>query len=139
MLLTGSFDHTAAVFDTRSPEHIARWTFAADVEAMIWDPHAPFSFLASTEDGHVYCCDTRSPGSALFSLRAHDKAVSSISISTLCPGLLITGSVDRSCKVWDIRGGVPSFIASRELPLVGAVDLESLDRSELTDLRVLFF
>jgi periodic tryptophan protein 1 len=66
---------------------------------MIWDPHAPFAFLASTEDGHVYCCDARKPGQTIFSLSAHDASVTSITMTALCPGLLVTGSVDKSCKV----------------------------------------
>lgn len=72
MLLTGSFDKTAQVFDTRAPDAKAVWKFAADVEGLVWNVFEPHVFLASTDDGFVHGCDTRKAGSTIFSLSAHE-------------------------------------------------------------------
>jgi periodic tryptophan protein 1 len=115
VLLTGSFDRTAKVFDTRNPEAVATWTFATDVECLKWNPFEPHLFLASTEDGFVYAADTRKAGSTLFTLQAHDLAVSSLSFSHYVPGLMVTASIDKTIKVWDVYEGKPRFVATREL------------------------
>ena len=38
----------------------------------------------------------------LFSFRAHDETTSSVSFSTLIPGMMATSSVDNTVKVWDV-------------------------------------
>ena len=90
---------------------MARWKFDAGVEALHWNPLDPAYFFAglvsvgsglglvvgivasqpsnvssplfpcSTGDGFVYCCDTRSPGSRVFSLSAHDQAITALALS----------------------------------------------------------
>lgn len=66
VLLTGAFDRTAQLFDTRNPEAIARWTFAADVECLCWDPFEPHVFFArcvshqivvSIQMSSIYLCN----------------------------------------------------------------------------------
>eukprot|EP00038_Savillea_parva_P031315 m.84949 g.84949 ORF g.84949 m.84949 type:complete len:621 (+) comp9613_c0_seq1:98-1960(+) len=115
VLLTGSFDRTAKVFDTRNPDAVATWRFATDVECLKWNPFEPHLFLASTEDGFVYAGDTRNPGKTLYTIQAHDLAVSSIAFSHFVPGLMVTASIDKSIKVWDVHGGKPKFVVSHEL------------------------
>ena len=108
VLLTGGFDRVAAVVDVRAPSKAAmRWTLDADVECAVWNLADPTQVLVSDESGTVTCFDTRNgAGSApIFSLAAHDKAATSMS---LCPGassLLLTGSTDKCLKLWDIAGG----------------------------------
>ena len=120
VMLTGSFDKTAQVFDSRSPAAIAVWKFAAEIESLTWNPFEPHSFLASTEDGAVYAADTRKSGALLFTIDAHQASVSQVTFSKYVPGMMVTASADASVKLWDVHGGKPSFLMTRELEL-GAV------------------
>ncbi len=123
VLLTGGFDRVAAAVDVRAPSKAAmRWTLDADVECAVWNLADPTQVLVSDESGTVTCFDTRNGGESapIFSLAAHDKATTSMS---LCPGassLLLTGSTDKCLKLWDIAGGKPSLMATNT-PAVGAV------------------
>jgi periodic tryptophan protein 1 len=74
VLLTGGFDHVAAVADVRTPGGaVLSWAVTADVECAAWNPAVAEQFLVSTEDGHVTCHDARRGGgaAALFTLAAH--------------------------------------------------------------------
>ena len=134
-MLTGSFDHTAAVLDIRmAPGTGVTQThmFAADVEALEWDPHNHHLFMACTEDGMVTMCDTRKAGSvapggaspqqgasALFRLQAHSKPTTCMSFSPAVPNVLCTGSVDKTVKIWDISEGRPNCVVTKNMDLGG--------------------
>ena len=77
-----------------------RWDVSADVEALTWAPHAPTTFLASTEDGLVCAYDARSgAGSApLFRLSAHDAATCAMSFNPALPNLMATASTDMKVR-----------------------------------------
>ncbi len=123
VLLSGSFDKSAAAADVRTPGNAAlRWQLGSDVEALAWMPSAPEQFVVSSEDGHVRCFDARRGGGAapLFTLAAHAKPACTVSLSAAVPGLLATGSTDKSTKLWDISSGRPELLATRDLR-VGAV------------------
>ncbi|CAI0453458.1 unnamed protein product [Linum tenue] len=48
VLLSGSFDHSIVMKDARIPTHPGfRWSVAADVESLAWDPHSSHSFVVS--------------------------------------------------------------------------------------------
>ncbi|KAJ3008031.1 hypothetical protein HKX48_008807 [Thoreauomyces humboldtii] len=119
VLLTGGYDKRCCVFDTRAPAAVREWKLTADVECIKWDPFHPGRFFVSTEDGLVQCFDASVSGSpALFTLHAHDAAVSALDVSSKIEGLLVTGSTDKKVKVWNIKDGRPSCIISRDLDLV---------------------
>jgi|AntAceMinimDraft_5_1070358.scaffolds.fasta_scaffold29455_1 periodic tryptophan protein 1 len=123
VLLTGGFDHVAAVVDVRAPEKAAmKWDVGADVECAVWNLGVPTQLLVSNEDGLVLCLDTRKGGGskAVFSLSAHEKATTSLSLSPGAPSLLVTCSTDKMLKLWDIAGGKPTMVAQNN-PQVGAV------------------
>jgi periodic tryptophan protein 1 len=80
---------------------------------LAFDPFAPHHLYGATEDGRVFVIDMRkfvtsssqyttlSQKDFLLSFQAHDKTVSSLSLSAGIPGLLATSSLDKTVKIWD--------------------------------------
>ena len=123
VLLSGGFDRRACVVDVRAPEKAAMaWDVGADVECAVWNLNEPTSMLVSNESGAVLCLDTRKgAGSApVFTLEAHERATTSLSLCPGAPALLLTCSTDKMLKLWDIAGGKPSLVATNN-PQIGAV------------------
>lgn len=120
VLLTASFDKTVSAFDSRAPNNVACWNIETDLECVRWDPSSPQHFYVSTETGLVLYFDVRNPGqvSPIFTLHAHDSAVSSLEINPSIQGCIVTGSTDKLVKVWDIKDAKPSMVASRNLEAV---------------------
>ncbi|CAG8675848.1 14219_t:CDS:2 [Acaulospora morrowiae] len=120
VLLTASFDKTVAAFDSRAPDNVAYWNLgSADPECIRWDPFAPHYFYVSTEAGLVLYFDVRNPGqnTPIFTLHAHDSAVTSLDINPLIQGCVVTGSTDKMIKVWDVKDMKPKMVTSRDLGL----------------------
>ncbi|KAJ3042523.1 hypothetical protein HDV00_007057 [Rhizophlyctis rosea] len=116
VLLTGGYDKRACVFDTRAPAGVVEWKLTADVECMKWDPFHAEKFYVSSEDGLVKCFDVRATTrDPVWTLHAHDGAVSALDVCPTMDGLLVTGSADKQAKLWNIKEGKPSCLASRDL------------------------
>lgn len=115
-LLSGSCDKKARVFDCRNPKRASReWLCEGEVERVLWNHFDPFYCLASTDSGMVYCFDARAKAS-VWTLSAHPSAaVTGLSLSSSCPGCLMTASVDEHLKVWDIMDNKPSFVYDEKL------------------------
>ncbi|KAJ2744348.1 rRNA-processing protein [Coemansia sp. BCRC 34301] len=125
VMLTGGYDQRVAAFDSRAPGAISWWTVDADVESVLWDVHSPSHFFVATEAGTVRYFDIRNVtnsqgGSLVYTLVAHDEAVSAMDQHPTVPGLLVTGSADETVKVWDVREHRPTMVISRNLD-VGSV------------------
>ncbi|KAH7884405.1 WD40-repeat-containing domain protein [Phlebopus sp. FC_14] len=127
VLLSGSYDRTVRVFDSRAPDMDVGAVLGADVEALRWDPWESHAFYVSLENGLVLNFDARSlstglktPSPARFTISAHDGAVSALDVSPLLRGCICTGGTDKLVKVWNVdqtEGGKPSvsMVASRDL------------------------
>ncbi|POS70046.1 periodic tryptophan protein 1 [Diaporthe helianthi] len=122
VLLSGSYDRTVVASDMRAPEaKPRRWGVESDVENVRWDPHDPNFFFVSTENGVVHYYDIRNAPSdpakskAVWTLQAHDQSVSSFDLNTAIPGFMVTGSTDKTVKLWNIQPSGPSLVVSRDL------------------------
>ncbi|KAG8213266.1 WD40-repeat-containing domain protein [Butyriboletus roseoflavus] len=129
VLLSGSYDRTVRVFDSRAPDTGVGAVLGADVEALRWDPWEPHAFYVSLENGLVLNFDARTlptdlkaASPARFTVSAHDGATSALDVSPLLRGCLVTGGTDKVVKVWNVdqtEGGKPSvsMVASRDLDI----------------------
>jgi len=118
-LLSGCCDGIVRLYDCRAAGQGpgGQWQLQGEVERVAWDHFRPELCLASTDQGQVFCLDSRSPGSPLWTLAAHTEAVTGISLSPQCPGCLVTVSQDKALKVWDVSGAAPEFVAERAVKL----------------------
>ncbi|GAB1523044.1 rRNA-processing protein [Rhizoctonia solani] len=115
VLLTGSYDHTVRVFDSRDPGKAVGAVVGADVEALRWDPWEAMSFYVSLEDGNVHYFDARTlsaipasgslpaPTKSRFTLSAHTGAASALDINPHVRGCVATGGADKLVKIWNVE------------------------------------
>ncbi|KAL9938276.1 hypothetical protein V8E36_002899 [Tilletia maclaganii] len=112
VLLTGGYDRTLRVLDSRSPDGAVGARVGADVESVRWNPWRENEFYCSLENGIVQAFDARtlstavpkSESSALFTLSAHDGGCTSLDISPHIPGCMVTGGMDKRVKLWNLEG-----------------------------------
>ena len=72
----------------------------------------------ATDSGIVQMFDARQDDKAVWTLNAHSEGVNGLVLSTQCPGCLITGSSDKTIKVWDISDGKPTHVHEQNMKLV---------------------
>lgn len=134
LLLCGSFDQTVSLLDTRVDQNVPsfRLSVDSDVETVSWVPiswggDSRFKFLVTLENGTMQILDSRMinsenpSASALLTCKAHEKAVSSCAFSKHFKGLLVTGSLDESLKLWDCKEDRPQLVKEWNKTGVGAI------------------
>lgn len=112
-LATGCCDKMVRVADCRSQDSFKKWRVTGEVESVKWNHFNPYQCIASTDAGTVHCIDVRKD-SPLWTLSAHTEEVTGISLSSQCPGCLVTVSADKSMKVWDILNDKPEMVMERQ-------------------------
>lgn len=100
-LLTGCADGTVRLFDCRYETITKSWKAPGEVEKVLWNRFDPNYCIVSTDNGHVQYLDVRKD-EPVWSLEAHTKEVTGLSLSSSCPGFLVTAANDGVIKVWDI-------------------------------------
>ncbi|KAK0530903.1 rRNA-processing protein [Tilletia horrida] len=115
VLLTGGYDRTLRVLDSRAPDAAVSARVGADVEAVRWNPWRENEFYVSLENGIVQAFDARTlstskpkasapPTTSIFTLAAHDGGCTSLDISPHIPGCMVTGGMDKRVKIWNLEG-----------------------------------
>jgi periodic tryptophan protein 1 len=116
LLLSAGYDRRAVITDEKSGNKLTTVHLDAEAEDCAWNPFAPFMFLVSTETGCVVAYDARkSSAGPLFTLAAHDKPTTAISMSRHIPGLLATASLDQTVKTWDFRNNTPTLLSAKNM------------------------
>lgn len=117
IFVSGGFDKRCCLVDSRIPNQVLSWNVSSDVENVKFNPFSPEQFVASTEDGMVFCFDARKSDAPLYKIKAHDMEVCGLSFSKHVPGCLVTTSGDKVVKVWDITDNKPTCVSSQQLDL----------------------
>jgi len=108
-LATGCCDKIVRVADCRSQDSYRQWRVTGEVESVKWNHFNPYMCIAATDAGTVHAIDVRNE-KTLWTLSAHTEEVTSISLSSQCPGCMVTTSADKTMKVWDILNDKPEFV-----------------------------
>ncbi|GIX65687.1 WD domain, G-beta repeat containing protein [Babesia caballi] len=109
LLLTASFDQTAALCDIRVCKGKTSVTLDSEVESAVWKDVN--NIVISMENGSVVQYDIRNE-KKLWQLQAHKKACSSVQ---LVDDIMVTCGLDSKAKVYKITGGTPTKLASKDL------------------------
>lgn len=128
VLLTAGYDSRVALSDVRisnESEMSKYWTVLGAGEEIETAAFADENtILCGTDSGNVYCFDIRNnEGSKpVWTLRAHDAGISTLSVNNFVPGMLVTGAMgERQVKLWQfptektasqLRG--PHMVLSRD-------------------------
>lgn len=99
-LLTGSADKITRLYDCRVDNTFKSWETSGEVERVLWNHFDLNYFFISTSNGILECIDSRQ-GKHVWQISAHEKEITGLSLSSTCPGFLVTCSDDGVIKVWD--------------------------------------
>ena len=73
-------------------------------------------FQVGTDQGNVHMFDIRMDDKTVWTLNAHYEGINGLSLSSQCPDCLITGSSDKTVKIWDIANNQPACVQVRIPP-----------------------
>ncbi|XP_063078446.1 peroxisomal biogenesis factor 7 [Engraulis encrasicolus] len=103
LLVSGSWDHTAKVWD---PERLHCLCTLRGHEGVvystIWSPHIPACIASASGDGTLRVWDVKAATCRL-AIPAHKGEILSCDWCKYDQNVLVTGSVDCSLRVWDLR------------------------------------
>lgn len=100
-LLTGCADKFVRLFDCRYEALVKYWEAAGEIERVLWNRFDSNYLIASTNNGYIHYIDVRED-KPIWSIEAHTKEVTGLSLSSSCCGLLVTAANDGVIKIWDI-------------------------------------
>jgi len=118
VIANGCYGGTLVITDVRAGNANTTTTLGSDIECISWlpAPHHNHIFVG-TEDGNLTCYDiVHGLNQPLWNIHAHKNATQAISISTVIPGLLVTGSTDSESafRIWDVSSGKPECLYTSE-------------------------
>lgn len=119
-LLTGCADKLVRLFDCKYEKMTHSWEIQGEVEKVLWNQYNTNYCLASTENGYMNYIDIRQ-NKMVWQIQAHEKDVIGLSLSSSCPGLLVTASNDSVVKVWDIADNTSPVLVYEKETNLGAL------------------
>lgn len=124
VLLTVSYDRSATLVDVRQQKFARCAKTAAPPETGSWDPLNPSMVVIGCESGALCGFDARrADAKPLWTVPAHEDSLEALAISAHVPGLLVTGSRDKTIKIWDCaaEGTAPVLVHTLTTLKAGAV------------------
>lgn len=116
-LLSGACDQTARLFDCRNPNTCNKtWTLDGEVEKVLFNTFSPLNFFVCTDKGMLYSMDIRKE-LPMFTLSAHDDSITGLALSPKIPGCVVTSSMDKTVKIWDIQDGKPECVIEKNFKI----------------------
>ena len=100
LLVTGSFDKTIKIFDTRVNKSVFTYKVNSDIECIDWSGKDKYKMLFSFEDGRIQLFDLQK-FSPISSFKAHKKEATSVSFSPQIPSLFSSCGRDGRVKIYD--------------------------------------
>jgi WD repeat and SOF domain-containing protein 1 len=104
ILASCATDRSVILYDLRTNSPLRRNVLHFASNAISWNPMEAFNFAVANEDHNVYIFDMRNMKRALNVLKGHVAAVMSVEFSPTGEEL-ISGSYDRSIRLWDRAKG----------------------------------
>lgn len=121
ILLTAGYDSKIALSDVRisnDNEMSKYWNVMKGEEIESCIVTNDYTVLAGTDNGNIYSFDIRQENSKpLWTLKAHDAGIASLSIPENIPNMLLTGAMgEKQIKLWKFDNNKgPSMVLSRDL------------------------
>ncbi|OAD54395.1 Periodic tryptophan protein 1 like protein [Eufriesea mexicana] len=124
-LLTGCADKMVRLFDCRYETITKTWEAMGEVERVLWNGFDSNYFMVGTSNGYVQYIDIRQD-KPIWNIEAHTQEITGLSLSSSCPGLLVTSANDGVIKIWDIINNTePSFVWEKKSNLGALLCLAS--------------
>ena len=113
--ISGSTDHTAALWDSSTKQIITRFEgHGGDVTDLSFNRNIELeTFFTSSADSTAKMWDLRT-GEVVSTFAGHEADVNSLEVSK-CGNLLVTGSTDATCQLFDIRNSGKSIVTLSDL------------------------
>ncbi|XP_036148682.1 periodic tryptophan protein 1 homolog isoform X2 [Monomorium pharaonis] len=108
-LLIGCADKLVRIIDCMNEVPVIEWKASGEVERVLWNHYDQNYCIVSTDNGYIEYFDVRK-SKPLWQIKAHEKEVTGLSLSTSCQGLLVSSSNDGVIKTWDIGKKSPTLI-----------------------------
>lgn len=107
LLLACGMNRSFSMYDLRQNSPLRKISLAMNSNCVVWNPHNPLQFAVANEDNNTYLFDSRKLSHATKILRGHIAAVMSAAYSPT-GRQLVTGSYDKTIKIYDIHGNSSS-------------------------------
>ncbi|KAI8854594.1 WD40-repeat-containing domain protein [Chytridium lagenaria] len=109
IFVSGSMDSTVRVWDTDRLETVCTFALGDKVNSLAFSPpsaaiagNGHTLLAAATQGSHVRLCDLRS-GTMSVSMMGHGASVMDVAWSGVDANMLVSGSMDSTINVWDVR------------------------------------
>ena len=100
LLVTGSFDKTIKIFDTRVNKSVFTYKVNSDIECIDWSGEDKYKMLFSFEDGRIQLFDIQK-FEPISNFKAHKKEATSVSFSSKISTLFSSCGRDGRVKIYD--------------------------------------